>query len=190
MYEQVKRLNDFLFSFVMLIFCLPLFLVIGLLIKLESEGPVFFKQKRSGVAGSYFNIYKFRSMKIGTPNLATDQIGDSKQYVTRIGNFLRKTSMDELPQLINIFLGQMSFVGPRPALFNQYDLINARKFNKIDNVRPGLTGYAQIMGRDYISDEQKVSYDKYYLDHLSLNLDLKIILLTFVKVVKADNVRG
>jgi O-antigen biosynthesis protein WbqP len=189
MYYPLKRLLDLLFSLVMLIVLFPLFLLIGILIKLESPGPIFFKQKRYGCAGSYFSILKFRSMKVGTPNLATDLMENPQQYVTRVGGFMRKTSLDELPQLINILLGDMSFVGPRPALYNQYELIQARIASKVDSILPGLTGYAQIMGRDNISDNQKIAYDKYYLDHRSLQLDFKIIYLTFFKVVRAENIR-
>lgn len=189
MYKYIKQTADFVFSFIVLIILLPAFFFIGFLIKIESDGPIFFVQKRSGKNGNYFNIYKFRSMKTGTPDLATDKLANPEQFITRIGKFIRKTSLDELPQLINIIRGDMSFVGPRPALYNQYKLIKARRLEGVDCLKPGLTGYAQIMGRDFISDEQKVEYDKYYMNNMSFLLDLKIIFLTFFKVLKAENIK-
>lgn len=189
MYKYIKRTADFVFSFIALIIFSPVFFFIGFLIKIESDGPIFFVQKRSGKNGNHFNIYKFRSMKNGTPDLATDKLANPEQFITRIGKFIRKTSLDELPQLINIIRGDMSFVGPRPALYNQYELIKARRLEGIDCLKPGLTGYAQIMGRDFISDEQKVEYDKYYMNNMSFFLELKIIFLTFFKVLKAENIK-
>jgi len=190
LYIHIKRIADFILTFTALIMLYPALLLISLLIKIDSKGPVFFTQQRLGENGVLFNIYKFRSMKTETPrDLATDKLGDPTQYLTRIGKFIRKTSMDELPQLINILRGDMSFVGPRPALYNQYELIEARRRFGIHRLKPGLTGYAQIMGRDFISDEQKVAYDKYYLDHISFALDLKILYLTFFKVLKAEGVK-
>ena len=137
----------------------------------------------------YFMIYKFRTMRIDTPNVATDKLGDPSVYITKVGHFLRKTSLDEFPQLLNIIKGDMSVVGPRPALYNQYELIAARKAVYVDNLKPGLTGYAQVKGRDLISDDEKVKYDRYYLDHISFVFDMKIIFLTVVSVVKAEGVR-
>lgn len=190
MYQKFgKRLFDILLSFVALLVLAPIFLIIGILVKIESKGPVFFVQKRMGRNDKHFHIYKFRSMKIGTPNLATDKLEDPKKYITKIGGFLRKTSLDELPQLLNIFLGQMSFVGPRPALYNQYELIDARSQNKVNYLRPGLTGYAQIMGRDFITDQQKLEYDIHYLKNISFLFDMKIIIHTFYKVFKSENVK-
>ncbi|WP_062411057.1 MULTISPECIES: sugar transferase [Paenibacillus] len=186
----MKRLIDIVLSLLASLIFLPIFIIIAILIKLDSKGPIFFKQKRAGKNGSLFYIYKFRSMKVDTPNLATDKLNNPEEYITNLGKFIRKTSLDELPQLINILKGDMSIVGPRPALYNQYELIEARHQKGINCIRPGLTGYAQIMGRDFISDDQKVEYDKYYLDHMSLLLDLKILFLTFSKVIKAENVRG
>lgn len=189
MYKYVKRTGDFIMALTTMIILSPVFLIIGLLIKLESRGPVFFIQKRSGENGGLFNIYKFRSMKNNTPkDLATDKLGDPGQYLTQVGKFIRKTSLDEIPQLFNIARGDMSFVGPRPALYNQHELIEARRRLGIHRLKPGLTGYAQIMGRDFITDEQKVAYDKYYMDNQSFILDLKILFLTFFKVVKAEGV--
>lgn len=189
MYNYAKRLIDLVVASIGLIVLSPFLILIILWIKLDSKGPVLFLQKRTGLNGELFTIYKFRSMKIGTPNLATDKLGDPTQYITTSGKFLRKSSLDELPQLINIIKGDMSFVGPRPALYNQYDLIQARKELMIDKIRPGLTGYAQVMGRDFISDDEKVKFDKYYLDNYSVFMDVKIVYLTFIKVVKAENVR-
>lgn len=189
MYYPIKRLLDLLFSLVLLVIFAPIFVFIGLLILIDSQGSIFFTQRRYGREGTYFNIYKFRTMRVGTPNLATDQIDNPQDYITRIGWFLRKSSLDELPQLMNILLGQMSFVGPRPALYNQYQLIEVRKASRIDNIKPGLTGYAQVMGRDSISNDQKVVFDKYYLDHISFFLDFKIVYLTVFKVIKAEDIR-
>lgn len=190
MYEIFKRVTDIIFSLLGLVILSPVFWVISILIKIESSGPVFFTQKRSGKDGVLFTIYKFRSMKSGTPDLSTDKLGDPDKYVTRIGQFIRKTSIDELPQLINILRGDMSFVGPRPALYNQYELIEERKKRGIHLLKPGLTGYAQVMGRDFISDAQKVVYDQYYFENKSLFLDIKIIMLTLTQVIKADGVKG
>ncbi|GAX92053.1 sugar transferase [Effusibacillus lacus] len=190
MYNYLKRTIDFSLAIVSLVLLSPLFLMISILIKIESKGPIFFTQKRAGQDGRLFTIYKFRSMRIDTPNVATDKLGDPSEYVTRVGRFIRKTSLDELPQLINILRGDMSFVGPRPALFNQYELIEERQRQGIHRIKPGLTGYAQIMGRDYICDEQKVAYDRFYLEHMSLSLDFKILFLTFFKVMNAENVKG
>lgn len=189
MYIYFKRLADFLIGVFGLILFSPLFLIIALCIKLESPGPVFFVQQRVGIHGQYFTIYKFRTMKLNTPNVSTDRLPDSTEYVTRLGKFLRKGSLDELPQLLNLLLGNMSFVGPRPALYNQYELIADRERCGVHRVYPGITGYAQVMGRDFITDEQKVEYDKYYVDHLSPGLDLKIVWMTVFKVIKAEDVK-
>lgn len=189
MYQIIKRIIDFVTSFILLILLFPLLTTIAILIKSESYGSIFFTQKRIGQNGALFNIYKFRSMKINTPDVATDKLENPKQYITRFGKFIRKTSIDELPQLFNILVGHMSFVGPRPALYNQYDLITARCNLGIDRIKPGLTGYAQIKGRDNISDAQKVAFDKYYLENVSFSLDIMIIVNTFIKVLKAENVR-
>lgn len=191
MYKMLfKRVLDVFLASVSLIVFLPFFIIIAIAIKLDSEGPVFFIQKRAGVNSKLFNIYKFRSMKIDTPELATDKLDNHDKYVTRVGKILRKTSLDELPQLINILKGDMSFVGPRPALYNQYELIEMRRNLGIDKVKPGLTGYAQVIGRDFISDERKVELDKFYVENLSLWLDLKIMYWTIFKVFKAENVKG
>ncbi|WP_284643847.1 sugar transferase [Paenibacillus silviterrae] len=190
MYFFYKRCLDVTLASIAIIISAPILLIICLVIKFESTGPILFKQRRIGKEGKQFNIYKFRSMKVDTPNLATDKLNNPETYITKVGKLLRKTSLDELPQLINILKGDMSIVGPRPALYNQYELIATREKYGINKIRPGLTGYAQIMGRDFITDDQKVAYDKYYLDNMSIKFDFKICILTFIKVVKTENIRG
>lgn len=180
MYKYFKRAFDSIFSFIFLFLLLPVFLIISVFIKLDSKGPVFFKQKRIGLNSNQFTIYKFRSMSVETPaNVATDLLTDSKSWITNIGKFLRKTSLDELPQLINIIKGDMSFVGPRPALPNQAELNTLRKLNKIDTILPGLTGYAQINGRDELEINKKVEYDEFYYKHISFKLDMFIVFMSF-----------
>lgn len=190
MYSLIKRAIDFVAALLLLLATSPLFLLIAVAIKLDSRGPVFYTQKRLGRAGRLFTIYKFRSMKTGTPELATDRLSNPNDHITSFGRFLRSTSLDECPQLLNILLGDMSFVGPRPSLFNQYELNRERIRLGITDIRPGLTGYAQIKGRDFISDEQKLKLDHYYLNHLSFSLDLAIICSTVLKVIKREGVRG
>ena len=185
----MKRLLDILLSLIaIVIFALPM-CIVGLAIKVNSKGPIFFKQKRVGKNGVHFEIYKFRSMYIETPNVSTEALGDPSVFITPVGKLIRKTSLDELPQLFNILMGDMSIVGPRPALYNQYELIKMRDEVGVNRVRPGLTGYAQVMGRDLISDDKKVEYDQYYVENGSLWFDLKIIWLTIFSVAKADGVR-
>lgn len=147
-------------------------------IKLTSRGPVLYWSQRVGKENVIFYMPKFRSMKVGTPKVATHLLGNPSEYLTAIGSFLRKTSLDEIPQLWSILIGDMSFVGPRPALFNQFDLVELRTQYGVDKLTPGLTGWAQINGRDYISIEEKVRLDVYYLKNIGWRLDLKIILLT------------
>lgn len=175
----MKLIFDRVVSFVAIIMLSPILIIITLLVKIDSRGPIVFRQKRVGIRNSEFTMYKFRTMRVGTPNVATDKLGDSSQYMTKVGYFLRKYSLDELPQLFNILLGQMSFVGPRPALYNQYDLRQMRNERGISGLRPGLTGWAQVNGRDDIELEQKVNLDEYYLKHRSFGLDFRILLLTF-----------
>ncbi|MCM3788903.1 sugar transferase [Domibacillus indicus] len=189
MYNFFKRIIDLALSLGALIIFSPLFLILCLLIKMDSKGPVFFKQKRAGENESYFMIYKFRTMRTDTPNVSTDKLGDPSIYITKVGRFLRKTSLDELPQLLNIINGDMTIVGPRPALYNQYELIAARKKAGVHVLKPGLTGYAQVKGRDLISDEEKVAYDHHYLENFSFLFDIKIIWLTAISVVKSEGVR-
>lgn len=185
----MKRLIDIVLSFAaILVFIIPM-LIVGLLIKLDSKGPVIFKQQRPGKNKELFNIYKFRTMRTDTPNVSTEELGDPSLYITKLGMFLRKSSLDELPQLFNILVGHMSVVGPRPALYNQYDLIEMRDQAGANAVRPGLTGYAQVKGRDFISDEEKVAYDKYYIENMNFWLDIKIIWWTAKSVVKSEGVK-
>lgn len=169
-------------ALLLLLLLSPLFLGVGLVIFLEDGLPVFFVQKRVGVSGSFFKMYKFRSMKKHTPNVATHLLENPKQYLLTLGGILRKLSLDELPNLINIVKGDMVFIGPRPALYNQEDLMALRVAAGVDTQIPGLTGWAQVNGRDTISLEEKVALETYYKKHQSLALDAKIIWHTFFKV--------
>lgn len=160
-----------------------------IIIKLDSKGPVLFTQKRVGIHKSTYNMLKFRTMKIGTPSdIPTHLLENPDQYLTRVGRFFRKVSLDELPQIWNIFIGQMSIVGPRPALWNQYDLISERDKYGANDVLPGLTGWAQVNGRDELSIESKAKLDGEYVLNISLWMDMKCFLLTIKKVVTSDGV--
>jgi O-antigen biosynthesis protein WbqP len=174
-----KRLTDLIISASALVVLAPLLIFIALAIKLDSKGPIIFKQRRVGQNGEFFEIYKFRTMRTGTPDLPTDQMLKLPSPITRVGNFLRKTSLDELPQLFNVLAGQMSLVGPRPALYNQLELTERRKDEGVLKFLPGITGWAQVNGRDELPDEVKVKADKWYCDHWSYWLDLRIIFMTF-----------
>jgi O-antigen biosynthesis protein WbqP len=162
--------------------------MVALLIFFEDGFPVFFKQNRVGVNYTFFNIYKFRSMKKNTPNVATHLLTNPEQYVLKIGRILRKLSFDELPNLINIVKGEMVFVGPRPALYNQDDLMALRVAAGVHKLKPGITGWAQINGRDELSLEAKVAYEKEYLERKSFLFDLKILVLTFTRVLGSKGV--
>lgn len=189
MYLIVKRLFDFILALIGLILLSPLFLIIIIAIKLDSKGPVFFKQKRVGVNKTHFNILKFRTMRIDTPkDMPTHLLKNPEQYITKVGKFLRKTSLDELPQILNIIAGSMAIVGPRPALWNQYDLIAERDKYGANNIRPGLTGWAQINGRDTVSIEDKARYDGDYVENLGVKMDSKCFFGTVVSVLKRDGV--
>jgi O-antigen biosynthesis protein WbqP len=177
-----------LFAIIILIFFSPVFLAVALVIFIEDGSPIFFKQKRVGVNYTFFNIYKFRSMKKNTPNVATHLLENPESYLLRIGGVLRKLSLDELPNLINIIKGEMVFVGPRPALYNQDDLMALRVTAGVDKLKPGITGWAQVNGRDEISIEEKVAFDREYLARKSFWFDLKIILLTVVSVLSSRGV--
>lgn len=181
-------LNRFI-AFILIILLSPVFLLVAIAIILEDGFPVFFKQKRVGVNYSFFPIYKFRSMKRNTPNVATHLLENPKQYLLKSGGILRKLSLDELPNLINIIRGEMVFVGPRPALYNQDDLMALRVAAGVEKLKPGITGWAQINGRDEISLEEKVAYEKEYLHRKSLGFDLKIVLLTFTSVLMSKGVK-
>ena len=171
-----------LFALIALIILFPVFLVVALTIYIEDGLPIFFKQKRVGVNYTFFNIYKFRSMKKNTPNVATHLLTNPEQYLLKLGGLLRKLSLDELPNLINIIKGEMVFVGPRPALYNQYDLMALRVASGVDKLKPGITGWAQINGRDEISIAQKVQLEQEYLNKKSFLFDLEIIIKTFTNV--------
>ena len=166
----------------------PIFIIVGLLIFLQDGFPVFFKQKRVGVNYSFFFIYKFRTMKKDTPNLATHLLSNPEQYLLKIGALLRKLSLDELPNLINIIKGEMVFVGPRPALYNQDDLMALRVAAGVDKLIPGITGWAQVNGRDELSLEQKVALEKEYLAKKSLFIDFQILIKTFTNVLGSKGV--
>lgn len=185
----MKRIFDFLMSLIGILILSPIIIVVALSVKLTSKGPVLFKQRRVGRNNEEFSIYKFRTMRIDTPNVPTHLLENPEQWITPVGKFLRKTSLDELPQLFNILSGKMSIVGPRPALYNQYDLKDMRTKEGIHNLVPGLTGWAQINGRDEIPLSLKVKLDKEYLDRKSFWFDLKIIFLTAVSVVKSEGVQ-
>ena len=167
----------------------PIFVLVAFSIFLEDGFPVFFTQNRVGQNYTFFNIYKFRSMKKDTPNVATHLLENPAQYVLKIGRVLRKLSFDELPNLINIIKGEMVFVGPRPALYNQDDLMQLRIKAGVEKLKPGITGWAQINGRDEISLEEKVNFEKEYLERKSFWFDLKIIVQTFTSVLKSDGVK-
>ncbi len=177
-----------LFALASLIILSPIFLAVATAIFLEDGSPIFFKQKRVGVNYSFFNIYKFRSMKKNTPNVATHLLENPASYLLRIGGVLRKLSLDELPNLINIIKGEMVFVGPRPALYNQDDLMALRVAAGVDKLKPGITGWAQINGRDEISIEAKVALEKEYLERKSVWFDFLIVVKTFTSVLFSKGV--
>jgi O-antigen biosynthesis protein WbqP len=177
-----------LFALFLLLLLSPLFLFVAISIFIEDGMPIFFKQKRVGINYTFFNIYKFRSMKKNTPNVATHLLKNPQQYLLKIGAFIRKTSLDELPNLINIIKGEMAFVGPRPALYNQDDLMKLRVAAGVDKLKPGITGWAQINGRDDISIEKKVQLEQEYMHRKSTLLDTEIIVKTFTTVMFSKGV--
>lgn len=188
-YLVFKRFYDFIMSLVGLIVLSPVFLVLILMIKLDSKGPVLFKQKRIGKSKKHFYILKFRTMRIDTPkDTPTHMLETPQQWITKVGKFLRKTSLDELPQIINILKGDMSIIGPRPALWNQYDLMDERDKYNVHKLYPGLTGYAQIHGRDELPIPEKAKLDGYYVKHISLWLDIKIFFGTIKSIFKSEGV--
>jgi O-antigen biosynthesis protein WbqP len=176
------------FALVFFIVLSPVIIILALAIFLEDGSPIFFKQKRVGINYSFFNIYKFRSMKKNTPNVATHLLENPESYLLRIGGLLRKLSLDELPNLINIIKGEMVFVGPRPALYNQDDLMALRVAAGVEKLKPGITGWAQINGRDEISIEAKVALEKEYLDRKSVWFDMMIVIKTFTNVLFSKGV--
>ncbi len=184
----MKRFFDLTLSLFSLLFFLPLIFLVALVVKLTSKGPIIYWSDRVGRNNIHFKMAKFRTMNLGAPTVATHLLSDSTRHLTLVGPILRRLSLDELPQLWNILIGDMSFVGPRPALFNQYDLINLRSKNGVDKLMPGLTGWAQINGRDELSIVDKVKFDIYYLKHQSFLLDLQILKSTFLIVAKQSGV--
>ena len=185
---MIKRTLDLIIALsATVIFAVP-YIVIMVGVRLSSPGPVLYWSRRAGRQGHFFMMPKFRSMRINTPEVATDKLGDADTYITPFGSFLRRTSLDELPQIYSVLRGDMSVVGPRPALHNQYDLIAKRVALGIDELRPGVTGWAQINGRDEIALQDKIRFDQEYLARQSLLFDLKIILLTVLAVVSSRGV--
>jgi O-antigen biosynthesis protein WbqP len=190
MYKNyIKRIIDFTLSLIAMIILWPVFLLIAVLIKLDSKGPVLFKQKRVGKDKKHFYILKFRTMRTDTPkDMPTHMLKNPEVFITRVGKFLRKTSLDELPQIINILKGEMSIIGPRPALWNQYDLIEERDKYGANDIYPGLTGWAQINGRDELPIDIKAKYDGEYVERMSLGFDVKCFFGTIISVIKSDGV--
>lgn len=190
MYRKfVKRLLDLILSLIAMIILWPVFLMIAILIKIDSKGPVLFKQKRVGKNKNHFYILKFRTMRTDTPkDMPTHMLKNPEMFITRVGKFLRKTSLDELPQIINILKGEMSIIGPRPALWNQYDLVAERDKYGANDVYPGLTGWAQINGRDELPIDIKAKYDGEYVKKMSFLFDVKCFFGTIISVIKGDGV--
>ena len=190
MYKRFgKRALDLLLSGLGLIVLSPLFLIISIAIKAEDPGPVFFRQKRVGIHKTYFNIVKFRSMRQDTPHdMPTHLLNDPQRWITKTGRFLRKTSLDELPQIAQIFTGKMSIIGPRPALWNQYDLIAQRDQYGANDITPGLTGWAQVNGRDELEIEEKARLDGEYAQNISFGMDMKIFWMTVKNVLRGSGV--
>ncbi|MEK4107358.1 sugar transferase [Paenibacillus sp. FSL R10-2791] len=189
-YVYVKQTIDFLLALIGMLVLWPVFLIIAIAIKTTSKGPILFKQKRLGKNKSEFYILKFRTMRTDTPqDMPTHLLEDPDFFITKVGKFLRKTSLDELPQIINILKGEMSIVGPRPALWNQYDLIAERDKYGANDIKPGLTGWAQINGRDELPIEKKASLDGEYISEVSFGLDMRIFYKTIFSVLNSDGVK-
>lgn len=188
-YRYIKRIIDILLSGLAIIILSPLFLILCIAIKLDSPGPIFFTQKRVGIHKTYFQIYKFRTMRTDTPkDMPTHMLANPEQYITKTGRFLRKTSLDELPQIFNIFKGDMSIVGPRPALWNQDDLVAERDKYGANDVTPGLTGWAQINGRDELEIPVKAKLDGEYVKKYGFTMDVRCFFGTFLSVLRQDGV--
>lgn len=187
--KYIKRFFDIILSVLGLVLLSPVFFILCLWIKMDSKGPILFKQKRVGKDKINFDILKFRTMYIDTPkDCPTHLLENPNQYITKSGQFLRKTSLDELPQIMNIIRGEMSIIGPRPALWNQYDLIEERDKYSANDVRPGLTGWAQINGRDELEINIKAKFDGDYVKHMSFLFDVKCFIGTILSVIKHDGV--
>lgn len=188
-YLKIKRVIDFILSGIGLVLLSPVFLLLIIAIKLDSRGPVLFKQKRVGIHKQHFNILKFRTMRIDTPSdMPTHLLENPDQWITKVGKFLRKTSLDELPQIINIVKGEMSIIGPRPALWNQFDLIEARDIYGANDVPVGLTGWAQINGRDELEIDVKARLDGEYAEKIGFPMDVRCFLGTIFSVLRRDGV--
>ena len=189
MYLIIKRVIDFMLSLLALIVLSPIFLILAVWIKLDSKGPVFFRQKRVGKDKEFFQIYKFRTMRTDTPSdMPTHLLTDPDAFITKSGKFLRKTSLDELPQIINILKGEMAIIGPRPALWNQDDLVAERDKYRANDVLPGLSGWAQINGRDELPIPIKAKLDGDYVERMSLAFDVKCFIGTITSVLRSDGV--
>lgn len=189
MYVYLKRGIDFILSLLGLVVLAPVFLMLIIGIKVDSPGPVLFRQKRVGIHKTHFSILKFRTMRIDTPkDMPTHLLQNPEQYITKVGKFLRKTSLDELPQIVNILKGDMAIVGPRPALWNQYDLVEERDKYGANDIRPGLTGWAQINGRDELEIPVKARFDGEYVEKMGLKMDLRCFFGTFISVLRGDGV--
>lgn len=187
--NYIKRGIDFLLSLIALVLLSPLFLILCIWIKLDSKGPILFKQKRVGKDKTYFHILKFRTMYVDTPkDMPTHLLANPDQYITKAGRFLRKTSLDELPQILNILKGDMAIIGPRPALWNQYDLIEERDRYHANEIKPGLSGWAQINGRDELEIEVKAKLDGEYVERSSFLFDVKCLIGTITSVLRSDGV--
>jgi O-antigen biosynthesis protein WbqP len=187
--SQTKRVFDLIASLVLLILCVPLLLALALAIRATSRGPAIYWSDRVGKNNRLFRMPKFRSMRLNTPQVATHLLAEPARHLTPMGSFLRRTSLDELPQLFSILMGDLSFVGPRPALFNQRDLIALRSEQGIDTLIPGLTGWAQVNGRDDLPIPLKVQFDHEYVRRMSLAFDLKIIVMTMSQVLRREGIQ-
>ncbi len=190
MYNRyIKRIIDIVLSAISIPIMLIPIIAISAAIKIDSPGPVFFKQRRVGINKKSFYILKFRTMRMDTPvNIPTEMLENADDYITKVGKFLRKTSFDEIPQIFNILLGHMSIIGPRPALWNQYQLIKMRDEYNANSIRPGLTGWAQINGRDTLSTREKVQFDSEYVKKMSFLFDLRCFFGTIAKVIRQEDI--
>jgi O-antigen biosynthesis protein WbqP len=184
----MNRFSNILLAILVLIFFMPLMVLVGMLVRISSKGPVLYWSNRIGRNSLIFSMPKFRTMYIGTPQVATHSLGNPENYLTPLGRWLRKASIDELPQIWSVIIGDMNFVGPRPALFNQEDLIILRKEKEVDRLTPGITGWAQVNGRDELSIPDKVDFDIEYMRRRSFLFDIRILWMTFSKIVARDGV--
>lgn len=184
----MKRIFDFTVSLLLIIISSPVFLIVALIVLIDSGHPVIFKQYRVGKGNKLFYIYKFRTMRVNTRNASTDELSEAEQVITKSGRILRKTSLDELPQLFNVLTGKMSFVGPRPLIPEEKEIRQIRKEYNVYSVRPGITGLAQVNGRDMLSAEEKALFDKEYVEKQSFMLDMKILFKTVLVVLKRENI--